>query len=112
MKTAQEQKTIRAAIYVRVSTDEQAQYGHSVDAQKEKLLAFCKSQEWEVSSSYIDDGFSATDLKRPGIQRLIEETNAQKFDIVVFYKLDRLSRSVKDFNFLIEHFEKNHIAIK
>lgn len=112
MKTAQEQETIKAAIYVRVSTDEQAQYGYSVEAQKEKLLAFCKSQDWEVYKAYVDDGFRATTLNRPEIQKLIEESNHQKFNMVVFYKLDRLSRSVKDLNYLIEAFEKNNVAIK
>lgn len=112
MKTTVEQKTIKAAIYVRVSTDEQAQYGYSVEAQKEKLLAFCKSQDWEVYKAYVDDGFRATTLNRPEIQKLIEESNHQKFNMVVFYKLDRLSRSVKDLNYLIEAFEKNNVAIK
>lgn len=112
MKTALKQETIKAAIYVRVSTDEQAQYGYSIEAQKEKLLAFCKSQDWEVYKTYVDDGFRATTLNRPEIQKLIEESISGKFNIVVFYKLDRLSRSVKDLNYLIDTFEQNNIAIK
>ena len=112
MKTALKQETIKAAIYVRVSTDEQAQYGYSIEAQKEKLLAFCKSQDWEVYKTYVDDGFRATTLNRPEIQKLIEESNSGKFNMVVFYKLDRLSRSVKDLSYLIETFEKNNTAIK
>jgi site-specific DNA recombinase len=112
MKIDQTQEITKAAIYVRVSTDEQAQYGYSIEAQKEKLLAFCKSQEWKVHGAYVDNGFRATNLNRPKVQQLIEEADSKKFDIVVFYKLDRLSRSVKDLNFLIEHFEKNNIAIK
>lgn len=112
MKIEQKQEATKAAIYVRVSTDEQAQFGYSIDAQKEKLLAFCKSQDWEVYNTYADEGFSAKGLNRPQIQRLIDEANQRKFNIVVFYKLDRLSRSVKDLNFLIERFEENKVAIK
>lgn len=112
MKTMQVETLNNAALYVRVSTDEQAQLGYSIEAQKEKLSAFCKSQEWDIFDLYVDDGYRATSLNRPQIQRLIEEAAQQKFNLVVFYKLDRLSRSVKDLNFLIEHFAQNNIAIK
>ena len=90
----------RAALYVRVSTQEQAQEGYSIGEQKDRLVAYCKAQEWIISDIYVDGGYSGANLNRPGIQRLMTET--EKFDIVLVYKLDRLSRSQRDTLYLIE----------
>lgn len=90
----------RAALYIRVSTLEQAQEGYSIAAQKERLLAFCKAHGWLVAGSYIDGGYSGSNLDRPGIQKLISEVNS--FDLVLVMKLDRLSRSQRDTLHLIE----------
>ena len=89
----------RAALYIRVSTTEQAQEGYSIGAQKERLLAYCKAHDWLVADVYVDGGYSGSNLKRPGIQKLISETKL--FDVVLVYKLDRLSRSQRDTLFLI-----------
>ena len=112
MKSSDSSTPLRAAIYIRVSTEEQANEGYSIDAQKEKLTALCKSQDWQVYEIYADEGFSAKDLNRPGIQRLLQDAEQRKFDIIVFYKLDRLSRSLKDLTSLIDKFEKLSIKIK
>ena len=90
----------RAALYIRVSTLEQAQEGYSIGAQKERLLAFCKAHEWLVADSYVDGGYSGSNLDRPGIQKLISEVDS--FDLVLVMKLDRLSRSQRDTLYLIE----------
>lgn len=90
----------RAALYIRVSTLEQAQEGYSIGAQKERLLAFCKAHEWLVAGSYVDGGYSGSNLDRPGIQKLISEVDS--FDLVLVMKLDRLSRSQRDTLYLIE----------
>lgn len=90
----------RAALYIRVSTLEQAQEGYSIGAQKERLLAFCKAHEWLVAGSYVDGGYSGSNLDRPGIQKLIAEVDS--FDLVLVMKLDRLSRSQRDTLYLIE----------
>lgn len=90
----------RAALYIRVSTQEQAQEGYSVGEQKERLLAYCKAHDWGIADIYVDGGYSGSNLKRPAIQKLINETD--KFDIVLVYKLDRLSRSQRDTLYLIE----------
>lgn len=66
-------KQVRAAIYVRVSTEEQAQSGYSIPAQIEKLEALAKSLEWEVLPNYVDDGYSGKDLERPAVQRLLAD---------------------------------------
>ncbi len=90
----------RVAIYIRVSTTEQAEEGFSVPAQKEKLINYCKAREWIISDIYIDPGYSGSNINRPAIQKLI--TEIKNFDIVLVYKLDRLSRSQKDTLHLIE----------
>ena len=90
----------RAALYIRVSTLEQAQEGYSVGEQKERLIAYCKAKDWIIADIYVDGGYTGSNLNRPGIQKLISETD--KFDLVLVYKLDRLSRSQRDTLYLIE----------
>ena len=90
----------RAAIYIRVSTQEQAQESYSVGEQKERLIAYCKAQAWVIANIYVDGGYSGANLNRPGIQKLMKETD--NFDVVLVYKLDRLSRSQRDTLYLIE----------
>lgn len=90
----------KAAIYVRVSTQEQAQEGYSIGEQKERLISYCKAHDWSITNFYVDGGYSGANLDRPGIQKLINEI--KKFDVVLVYKLDRLSRSQRDTLYLIE----------
>jgi len=98
----------RAALYIRVSTLEQAQEGYSVGEQKERLIAYCKAQDWLIADIYVDGGYTGSNLNRPGIQKLMTETD--KFDLVLVYKLDRLSRSQRDTLYLLEEiFRPNNV---
>lgn len=90
----------RAALYIRVSTQEQAQEGYSIGEQRERLIAYCKAHDWAISEIYVDGGYSGGNLNRPVMQKLMSET--KKFDVVLVYKLDRLSRSQRDTLYLIE----------
>jgi len=90
----------RTAVYIRVSTQEQAQEGYSVEEQKERLIAYCKAHDWIITDIYVDGGYSGANLNRHAIQKLMKET--QNFDVVLVYKLDRLSRSQRDTLYLIE----------
>lgn len=90
----------KVGLYIRVSTLEQAQEGYSIGAQKERLVAFCKAHDWAIADIYIDGGYTGSNINRPGLQKLISEID--KIDIVLVYKLDRLSRSQKDTLYLIE----------
>ncbi|HYD92618.1 MAG TPA: recombinase family protein [Flavobacterium sp.] len=90
------------AAYLRVSTEDQAQEGFSIPAQKERLTAYCTSQGWGVYDFYVDDGYSGKDLNRPHMQRMITDIKAKKFNAVLVYKLDRLSRRQKDVLYFIE----------
>lgn len=102
----------RAVDYTRVSTDEQAREGYSINSQRDYNLKFIESQNWDLVDSYVDDGYSAKDLIRPNMQRLINDAKARKFDVVVFYKLDRLVRSVSDLDKLLKIFDANNIGIR
>jgi len=100
----------KCAIYIRVSTTEQADEGFSIQAQRDKLVNYCKAKDWLISDFYMDPGYSGSTLDRPAIQRLIKEI--RNFDIVLVYKLDRLSRSQKDTLHLIEDiFLKNQVDL-
>ena len=92
----------KIAIYIRVSTARQDQEGYSIPLQKERLFAFCKAKGWVVAGLFVDPGHSGSSLERPGITALIAGIEAGKFDAVLVYKLDRLSRSQKDTLYLIE----------
>lgn len=98
---------MRVAAYVRVSTDEQADKGNSLFEQKERLQAYCKANGWEPPLIYEDDGYSAKDLRRPAITRLLDDVKKQKIDLVVTTKLDRLSRKLSDILNQVEFMKRN-----
>jgi len=103
---------MRAALYIRVSTDEQAREGFSIDAQKRKLLAYAESQDWDVTSILVDDGYSAKDLNRPAMQELLEKVRGEEIDVVLVFKLDRLTRSVKDLYHLLDEFARHDVGFR
>jgi len=90
------------ALYLRVSTDNQADHGVSLPAQQSRLLAYIKAQNWNLYKIYTDDGYSGKNLERPAITQLLKDTKQKKFNHVAVIKLDRLSRSQKDALYLIE----------
>ena len=103
-------KIMRTGIYIRVSTQEQALEGYSIEAQTERLKSYCKAKDWTVSNLYIDPGFSGSNMSRPALEKLIQDVNRNFIDCVLVYKLDRLSRSQKDTLYLIEDiFLKNNV---
>ncbi len=93
---------LRAAIYCRVSTEDQAREGVSLAAQEERGRAFCQAQGWVVADVYVDDGYSGKNTDRPALKRLIRDGETGAFDLVVVYKLDRLSRRQRDVMHLLE----------
>lgn len=92
----------KAALYIRVSTDAQAEEGYSIDFQKEKLITYCKLNDIKDYEVYEDGGWSGSNLNRPAMNRLEDDIDRGKISHVIIYKLDRLSRSQKDTLFLIE----------
>ena len=99
------------AIYTRVSTDNQAEKEFSsCEAQEQKMKSFIASQDnWQIFKVYTDAGYSGATLERPALQQLLSDLKKEKIDIVFVYKIDRLTRSPKDFYQLIEFFEQAKI---
>lgn len=89
----------RAALYIRVSTEEQAQHGYSLGAQIAALDDYAKRNDYMIVDHYIDDGFSARKkyTTRKEFMRMLEDVKRDKIDIILFIKLDRWFRSVKDY---------------
>lgn len=101
-KNLQARNVLRVAIYIRVSTQEQAKEGYSIGEQEKRLRAYCDAMQWDIHKVYVDPGYSGGDTNRPGLQDLIKDVKSGAVDKVVVYKLDRLSRSQKDTLILIE----------
>ena len=106
---------VRCAIYTRVSTDQRLEQDfNSLDAQYDASQAYIRSQShagWVVvRSKYDDGGFSGGSTDRPALQRLLEDVRASKIDIIVVYKVDRLTRSLADFAKLVELFDRHNVS--
>ncbi|SDB58298.1 site-specific DNA recombinase [Ruminococcaceae bacterium FB2012] len=95
-------KDKKTALYIRVSTDAQAEEGYSVEAQTEKLIKFCDIHDYKYHELYTDGGWSGSNLDRPEIKRLISDIETGYISRVIVFKLDRISRSQKDMLFLLE----------
>ena len=106
-----EGESLLTGIYIRVSTEEQAKEGFSINAQKEKLKQYAFARGWDIYDFYIDDGVSGKDLEgREQVKRLIKDVESGKINNVLVYKIDRLTRSVKNLMELIELFDKKDCA--
>ena len=113
--TRRPSKRLRCAIYTRKSSDEGLEQAfNSLDAQREACAAFVLSQKhegWSVSPALYDDGgYSGGTLERPALQRLLADIADAKVDVVVVYKIDRLTRSLFDFAKIVEVFEERGVS--
>jgi site-specific DNA recombinase len=108
-------KRVRCAIYTRVSTDQGLEQDfNSLDAQYDASLAYIRSQAhagWTLlRAKYDDGGFSGGNTDRPALQRLLEDVRAGEVEVIVVYKVDRLTRSLADFAKLVELFDKHNVS--
>jgi site-specific DNA recombinase len=108
-------RAVRCAIYTRVSTDQGLEQDfNSLDAQYDASQAYIRSQAhagWTLQRvKYDDGGFSGGNTDRPALQRLLEDVGAGKVDVIVVYKVDRLTRSLADFAKLVELFDKHNVS--
>lgn len=90
----------RAALYCRVSTDDQAKEGFSLSAQRERLKSYCVAKGWKVSKVYVDDGYSGRSTDRPAYQKMMDQKD--DWDILVVLKMDRVHRNSKNFTLMME----------
>jgi DNA invertase Pin-like site-specific DNA recombinase len=102
---------IRAILYVRVSTDGQADSGLSLEHQAAKCQQLADLHDYQVVEAIVDAGESAKSLQRPGITRLLELVKRREVEAVVVAKLDRITRSVRDLGDIIELFNRQHVAL-
>ena len=101
---------MRVGLYPRVSGHEQED-NYSIPEQIDRMKKYCESRDWIVYKIYTDSAYSGSNMDRPGLQDMIKDCQNGKLDMVLVYKLDRLSRSQKDTLFLIEDvFEKNGVG--
>ena len=101
---------MRVGLYPRVSGHEQED-NYSIPEQIDRMKKYCESKDWMVYKIYTDSVYSGSSLDRPGLQEMIRDCENGKLDMVLVYKLDRLSRSQKDTMFLIEDvFEKHNVG--
>lgn len=103
---------MRVGIYTRVSTEEQALHGISLDAQKDSLVEYAKLNNYEIYNIYTDEGLSATTLDRPGLLEMLEDIKMGLIDLVLITKLDRLSRGVGNYYKIAEIMESNNCGWK
>ena len=94
---------LRVVIYARVSTREQQRTGFSLEGQEEELRDYAERKGYEVVDVYIDGGYSGKDFERPEIQRLFRDMENHKFDAVLVWKVDRISRKNRDVLMLIDN---------
>lgn len=116
MKEIEKNRKLRAAIYLRVSTDEQAEHGYGIAHQDERLRYFVSSQEYTLKESHVykDEGYSGTlpADQRPALQRPLDAAQRREFDIVVVYRLDRLGRKLKLVINCVERLEELGISFR
>jgi len=115
MKNLTTKRGLRCAIYTRVSTDQGLEQDfNSLDAQREASEAYIKSQAHEgwrlVRDRYDDGGFSGGSMDRPALQKLLIDVQARRIDVIVVYKVDRLTRSLADFAKLVETFDAHGVS--
>jgi site-specific DNA recombinase len=108
-------KRSRCAIYTRKSSEEGLdQDFNSLDAQREACAAFVQSQKHEgwtvVPTQYDDGGYSGGTMERPALERLLADIEANRIDVVVVYKVDRLTRALSDFAKLVEIFDRRNVS--
>ncbi|AIZ56321.1 hypothetical protein Mpt1_c04270 [Candidatus Methanoplasma termitum] len=96
---------MRAALYVRVSTEDQAKEGFSLDAQTKRLEAYCRLKGYEISDIYRDEGCSGRNTERPEYKRMMEDQD--NWDVLVVLKMDRIHRNSVNFTLMMDDLRKN-----
>lgn len=100
------------AIYIRVSTREQAEEGYSLDAQQRLLLDYCRIKKYDIYKIYADEGISAKDAKsRPGFLNMMKDAKERKFNIILVWKLTRFSRNMLDLITACETLDKSKVSL-
>lgn len=103
---------LKAALYARVSTEEQAKEGYSIAAQISEIRKYAEQNGLEIVDEYVDEGASGKSISgRPQMKRLLKDANQQNFGVVIIYKIDRLARKLKDALEISETLERNNVRL-
>lgn len=95
----------RVAVYVRVSTEDQAMEGYSLDAQTKKLKDFCAFNDWEIAGIYRDEGYSGRNTHRPEYRRMLDDISS--WDGILVLKIDRIHRNSRNFAAMMDNLRRN-----
>ena len=102
---------MKVAIYTRVSTEDQAREGYSIEVQREYLLDHAERMGWEVYKIYSND-ISGYILDSPALKEMLKDARVKKFELIITYKLDRFSRKLKDLLNIIDGLDSCGVAYK
>lgn len=101
------------AIYTRVSTTDQAREGHSLEEQEKRLRAMCEANNYKVFKVYTDAGISGKSTEnRPAYQQMIKDMKKKRFNLIMAFKMDRISRSIVDFETFFNEIKKYNCGIE
>ena len=101
---------MRAAGYIRVSTEEQAEHGHSLDAQRTAIADFVCARGWELVEEYVDAGLSGRSDRRPALRRLLDDATNDCFDVVIVHAIDRFYRDLQGLLSALDHLRRYQVA--
>lgn len=103
---------MKTAIYIRVSTQEQAKEGYSIPHQKERLFRYCEAMNWEITEIYADEGISGSTIeKRPAATQMLQDAKHKKFENILILRVDRLCRNTKDLLEIVEILKKYDVSL-
>lgn len=108
----QEKTKVICGLYPRVSTEDQSRFGHSLDEQEDRLRKLCEFKDYEIYKVYREEGVSAKNTNRPKFQEMIEDMKSGKINKIVVYKLDRLTRSIKDLETICTMLEEYNCSLE
>ena len=107
------QRVLKAALYARVSLEEQAKYGFSIDGQIEALRQYCRVNLIDIYDIYIDAGASGrTRRNRPQLERMLADAKQKRYDVALVWRISRLSRNFTDLLTIVDSFKLNGIALQ
>ena len=107
-----EEQKIIVGLYPRVSTEDQSRYGHSMEEQEDRLIKLCNYKDYEIYKVYREAGVSAKNTNRPEFTKMIEDMKQGKINKIVVYKLDRLTRSIKDLEEICKLLEEYNCSLE
>ncbi|MCI8778078.1 MAG: recombinase family protein [Bacilli bacterium] len=108
----QEETEVICGLYPRVSTEDQSRFGHSLDEQEDRLRKLCEFKGYKIYKVYREEGVSAKNTNRPKFQEMIEDMKSGKINKIIVYKLDRLTRSIRDLETICTMLEEYNCSLE